>query len=417
MITTPGGNPEKVNPPSSTDGAEARILGASETCNTVEEQNMPSPPAHTSLTSELHNMEVCDKNDDVQMSKHRPRPSGAQRKRLSALLKKGIPYEEALVKSRIPNHPANSKAPKPSTSGSARGVGTTQVKSNRTGESYKDALSSIRVAITHAEYPARILSIEQLDGIKNTLSVLLWSSGNPTPLQFNDCVYRNGYIVFLCIDQFTADWTLKSTSLPGLEEMNLKALLEGDIPKGKILDGFFPEMANHPVDEVITGLTIQNPLLKIDNWRLLSSVTAGKGLRLTFSVEPVSLAILEKRKMNLNFKFTQIKLKEARNYAKPRIPKPNPQKQKLIKTTKASRGITIPIDKATKTTIEQDSQAECSKGKITKVINTQSTVKTATTNNVKKVTISEPERPNRRSSTSSTGSMTTRSKSGLDKTT
>lgn len=348
MITTPGGNPtSSENPHSSTDEVEARILGASQTCNNPPERPLGTPsPSGTCLTEDMETLDLGDGGESTKGTHQRPRHNlgGAGKKRLKRLLAQGIPYEIAVVKAR---ENANNNTPSVKRPQSEEIDNKTKKRKGDPvqGPSYSDMISTIRMAVTHKDFPEVLLTTKDMDDIKSAFMELMWESDTPslTPISFSDCLYRTGYMVFLCRDEGTSNWIKDNTTKLVTQTISgLKSILEEEIPKGKILEGFFHDVANLDTPMILKGLTRQNPGLNVPNWRILRRENSGKGVSLTVSMDHVAFKALQEQHLNVNFKFQQVKLRARQAYKKP------DQKPKLGQKAKEAKKASTQTQRAPK---------------------------------------------------------------------
>ncbi|KAL1447930.1 hypothetical protein WDU94_000622 [Cyamophila willieti] len=286
--------------------------------------------------------------------------SGAARKRFKWLLKQGLGVTEARAKAleKLPDEERNSKkrgrseepspeatnkgeklkeqkrqkvqipSPKPSTEGSEGVPGTSKAP-----HSFANALRSIKVGVLLENYPEENLSNDQMATIqKEILEKIAEKEGAPYP-QFSGTAYRPGWLSITCDNSATSDW-LKSIigGLKPWEGANLKVVDEGDLPKSKILSGYFPNSDEEPTEKILRMIKAQNQSLTSSEWKVLRRNNEGTAAHLIMSVDLASVELLKKESYKVSYKFGKVALHNKSE------PKPQSKVQKPAKARNETSG-------------------------------------------------------------------------------
>lgn len=358
--TTPSGQQTSaVNPPVlPSNTAEARILGASKACQkstmmvaTVEKAEQPSSREDASSGGECQELvestgnltittkevvptkvvlgggedsrELRESTEDTQPPRaQKTKLSGAARKRLKRLLAEGMEYEEARTKALQSANPTTPAKKRPRSDGNtpdntpakrARNPVEQSAKrevSPKVGAAtYSQVASVTRMAVLLESFPEDLLTTAQLDQVKQAIRNEIWKGTHEGgPPSFQDCLYRTGYLVFLCKDQVTTDW-MRST-IPNIspwEGARLRVEDEANVPKGKILQALLPNSSNLGDEELLKAIAVQNPTMRAHTWRQLGREARGNASLLTVSVDHDCAKKMSEKGMELNFEFGQVR--------------------------------------------------------------------------------------------------------------
>ncbi|XP_055715186.1 uncharacterized protein LOC129809404 [Phlebotomus papatasi] len=323
---TPSGTRLNVgNPPPETSGAEARILGASTSCpnkaleatQITEASQRPPSPAESELSSLMDTLDITPQKNT------RPKLSGACKKRIKKLRQSGMSYSEALKQALAKGTNQTASGSKRQRSdGSTPDQPTKQMKGN-TGHSsnyptFRDALSTIRIAVLDAAFPEVVLTSSQLDSVKKAINEAIFSTEHSTPPNFNGCLYRGGYLVLLCLDQASANWLLQTApTLRPWVGATLRAVDEKEVPRGKLIEGLFPDAAKISTEGLLKLITSQNPTCRVPLWRILERRNIGHAAKLVVSVDHTTYRALQAKGLKVSFGIEQVAFRPRSSYRKP----------------------------------------------------------------------------------------------------
>uniref|UniRef100_A0A8D9A7T3 DUF4780 domain-containing protein n=1 Tax=Cacopsylla melanoneura TaxID=428564 RepID=A0A8D9A7T3_9HEMI len=274
--------------------------------------------------------------------------SGAARKRFKWLLKQGLGVTEARAKAleKLPDETRTSKKrgrSEDSTPEAAKGEKLTEQKrqkvlipsqkpsseghegvpeTSQAPHSFANALKSTKVGVLLQNYPEDNLTNDQMANIQSQiLDKIAEKEGAPYP-QFSGTAYRPGWLSITCDNSATVDW-LKSI-IGGIQPStgaNLKVVDEGDLPKSKILSGYFPSSSEEATEKILRLVKAQNQSLTSNEWKVLRRNNEGTAAHLIMSVDLASVELLKKENYKISYKFGKVAL---HNKSEPK-PQPNVQ--------------------------------------------------------------------------------------------
>ncbi|XP_055714430.1 uncharacterized protein LOC129808685 [Phlebotomus papatasi] len=199
---------------------------------------------------------------------------------------------------------------------------TKQMKGNSGHSSnyptFRDALSTIRIAVLDAAFPEVVLTSSQLDSVKKAINEAIFSTEHSTPPNFNGCLYRAGYLVLLCLDQASANWLLQTApTLRPWVGATLKAVDEKEVPRGKLIEGLFPDAAKISTEGLLKLITSQNPTCRVPLWRILERRNIGHAAKLVVSVDHTTYRALQAKGLKVSFGIEQVAFRPRSSYRKP----------------------------------------------------------------------------------------------------
>lgn len=256
------------------------------------------------------------------------RLSGAARKRMRFLIKSGVTPEEARQKALkpMPKAPKTStgkvaeatKASKrPRSEGSTPEVNPTKKVKRQavpmTGRkiAYSQAAKGIKMGITARNYPEELLTTEQMAAVQEAIMDKVREQGKKgsTKPHFYQAQQRPGWLAITCADEPTAEWLGGlGAALKPWEGADLRILEDKDMPHSEILIGYLPGSQDYSNEKILATIEAQNDL-KATVWRVLRRNPVGPTLEVTLSVDTQSINKLEQCRLEISYKFGQLKLR------------------------------------------------------------------------------------------------------------
>ncbi|CAG9812871.1 unnamed protein product [Phaedon cochleariae] len=269
---------------------------------------------------------------------------GASRLRLKAHLEKGLDYISAkrlviqknFLESKEPAKPLRlgpvattsrkagkgTKATKRPRSISATPPQTSQLskKPRHEGVSFKDALSSVKVAVVHTGFPEVKMSTERLTEVQDSVSEALDQIpvGGPQ-VRFAKCTHKPGYLVMMCVDRTSADWLKEViTTIKLWEGATLTVLEEDDLPETyACTTSISDERGQKPeAEKILHRLKVANHGLNTHLWTVWGKTPAAKGQTRVFSMDKKSLGELVKLDMSPYYNLGRIKFRQKGKHVK-----------------------------------------------------------------------------------------------------
>lgn len=253
---------------------------------------------------------------------------GAARKRLSKLIKSGIPYQTALSTVLEQLAAGESRATCESQS-SSDPAGTSKrllsdsspqdqrAKKPRVTESTKPsfnvAVKGVRVGFIHPDFPVEAFTEEQLGVLQRSILTAVDKLPDDGPqVRFLGCSHRPGWLLITCADQVSATW-LESTykDLQLWEGARLKVVQGEDIPKPHIYVAYIPDedQGRLTSESVLLRLRKMNHGLNTREWKILHREESGPGQVWTFSVDDRSRLALDGLNNRPFFGFGQVQFR------------------------------------------------------------------------------------------------------------
>lgn len=169
--------------------------------------------------------------------------------------------------------------------------------------SYKDAVSTTKIGVIPPDFPKTRWSDEQLRAIQQAVlgKIVELRKGVIKP-SFSSCTFKPGWLVFVCRDNDTVEWL--GTHVPTLKPWNdaeLKVVAEDDVPKARIVVGYFPEQAETSNEMILGLLEGQNTDLSVGYWKVLKRIIRGGIVELTISIDPISADVLQQKGHRVNY--------------------------------------------------------------------------------------------------------------------
>lgn len=206
-----------------------------------------------------------------------------------------------------PHQPVNhSKRPKPHPSGSGpeAKTGKAEARPPTAGTSYRDVVEGIRIGVIHSDHPNTQLSNDSMNLIQAKILAILPSAVkvgvNP---QFRGISLRPGWMVINCLNEVTAAWLQKQSELISLDDASVKIVREEDIPRLNVITGYFYHSENDDEEQFLTYITVQNPGISTDNWKVLSRRVEDPCVAWTVSIDSQSLETLKTTNLRVSYKF------------------------------------------------------------------------------------------------------------------
>lgn len=233
--------------------------------------------------------------------------SGAQRKRAmkERLAEKGIPWDPKKWKpGRGRKSELANKAEETPKGGAkrSRSEGSTptfetskkkpkpddqQPSTSGKKETYKEALTSIKMAIAPENYPVIKLTEEQGEKLQEAIIGAFEELQDGSFPQFAGSYMEKGAFILSCANQQTKNWLeAKTSKLQPWENARLIVGLKGEILKtSKVLFKTPAVFSRTESPKILDLLGKQNPTLKPNEWRIVSSKASPSGKTLVCIVE------------------------------------------------------------------------------------------------------------------------------------
>lgn len=288
---------------------------------------METEIASTSRAARSASEEITQKIQKLSVSKedNQKRLSGAARKRMNFLLRKGLDKVEARAKALDPEEKQKIADRKRQRSSDNTPPEATSKKRQRDETvkdkpmakkiykplaipSFKDALIGQKIAILAKDFPNTVLSTAQMDEIQNSIMDKVLEEEEIKP-QFLNSTYKAGYLTLHCKNDATAEWIKKlALNLKPWATADLWAMEETKVPHPKIVVGYFPNAATVETERILSFVQRQNDGLRVEAWRMLRRANKKTNAMLVFSIDQISAAKLEEIKGRISFKFGQVQL-------------------------------------------------------------------------------------------------------------
>ncbi|XP_037933889.1 uncharacterized protein LOC119684008 [Teleopsis dalmanni] len=262
--------------------------------------------------------------------------TGAQKRRIKAMIRDGLDLETAKQKEREryslykASLAAEGESDRPSTSKRCRSNNTspeetqrpqpkkpkaTQHTSSSTGNqlkptpSYRDVANACKVAIAHEKYPEVNLTGDQMELIKSKLLEEIDKLPKHNSVYgFITSVNRDGWLSLTCCNGETRNWL--TTCVPKLKpfpDAILKVFQGEEMPKTYVCITFIPPSAVLPPEILMSRLEKQNGGICTSSWRILrTEKDKNGGETVTISVDEKSKNWIVGQAGKLYLNFTQI---------------------------------------------------------------------------------------------------------------
>lgn len=256
----------------------------------------------------------------------KPKMGGAARKRFKWLVMHGHdpkearalamhPMEKHTSKDKGPKRPrSEDNSPKEKIVKKAKQVQQSATEAS-TSASYKQTLECKRVGILPAQYPEVLLTTEQLKAIQDDiLNKIIENKKGTIKPSFLGSTYKPGWMILSCADEATVEW-LRSIApqIKPWEGADLRVVDEAELPRPKILVGYFPNSEKDNNSKILDFVEGQNQGLEVSEWRVLRRTTENKTALLTLSIDQKSDDKLKTLNYKVNYKFGLVQLRPKGN--------------------------------------------------------------------------------------------------------
>lgn len=229
---------------------------------------------------------------------------GANRRRFNKLIRQGFNEDEAqdlILKEskeneKLPNKRQRSEEGTPeqkkkakTEEGRPEGMSVDAQKCDPE-TTFAVALTQKEVAICSAEYPQNPLTTEIMDEIQDLLLdkivELRHSSVKP---QFNNSIYKAGYMTLVCKDEATRNWIMKV--IPTIAPSGggkMQAMDEANMPHPLRAVAYLPNGARHKSDRILHLLEGQNDGYNFSAWRVLKRINRHTNAMIVWAIDQQS---------------------------------------------------------------------------------------------------------------------------------
>lgn len=181
-------------------------------------------------------------------------------------------------------------------------------RGNKTTLSYRDAVSSIKVAITVENFPMAELTVENFKMIKETILKEVDNIPKDGPkVSFVGCSYKTGFMVINCVNETSKNWlTGKISVLEPWEGARLKWMEGDNIPKPNIFLLWIPGDGTTSQENILHRLERQNERLETNCWKVIFTKQESKGQLLTIYIDPRSEEVLKANDFKAYYNFDTV---------------------------------------------------------------------------------------------------------------
>lgn len=198
---------------------------------------------------------------------------------------------------------------KPKSGGSPIGRPST---SEKTGGSYSEALTALKMAITGKNYPEDKLTEEQSVRIQRAILGEIFKFTGGSGPQFKNSYFEKGVLFITCVNERARSWLMEVTpKLELWEGAVLKVGTAKDILKTTKVAVWVPTKLLEVKEpkQVLQLLKSQNSGLKTEDWRIINNQEDQKGTTLVMTIDETSMKVLNSMGLKLYLGLTQLSFK------------------------------------------------------------------------------------------------------------
>ncbi|CAH1107684.1 unnamed protein product [Psylliodes chrysocephalus] len=162
------------------------------------------------------------------------------------------------------------------------------------------------------DYSNTSITLEQGNLIRRALLERLEdiNEGGPAP-RFSKGIVKNGSLILSCLDRTTKAWVERTVrDIVPWDGARLKLRSYRDVEQIETM-AWIPGHAGEP-ESLMARLKVQNPGIKMENWKVIGSKVLPKGQKLFISMDPVSWKTVQQKQGRLYLNFTTICVKERK---------------------------------------------------------------------------------------------------------
>jgi Domain of unknown function (DUF4780) len=198
-----------------------------------------------------------------------------------------------------------------------RGEESQAIPSTSTGASYSQALTAPKMAISLANYPEGKLTEEQTKLLQKSITLEILNSQPGQGPQIAGSYSQGGLLFVTCANEQAKTWL--GEKIPGLQPWEGAALKVDEARKVVktvrvvtwIPTEFVGERTRDPA-QLLQLLSVQNPDLRTQDWRVVNSLSERGGQTLVLAMDEDALKDLSKRGFRAYFGLTQLTFRVAK---------------------------------------------------------------------------------------------------------
>ena len=261
------------------------------------------------------------------------RLSQSQRRRLKRLLSLGHSREEAIGIVRQPVDQADrsgqvatkrqrsTETASPNTS--AKGPSSKKPRDlacaeppaprQTSGVTYREMLEATSLSITTIDYPASLLTPEQLKTVRDAILDCIADQESPAIRpKFRSYRLKNGTLQLDCADNDTVRWleTTASSLIPW-EGAHLSVFRTKDLPKALKFVGYFQDSVDTTNERILRLLQNQNDGFSTRAWRVCHRNVTGKTVELMVELDQQSANLIAAQSFLLNYKYGKARMRQV----------------------------------------------------------------------------------------------------------
>uniref|UniRef100_A0A1B6F754 DUF4780 domain-containing protein n=1 Tax=Cuerna arida TaxID=1464854 RepID=A0A1B6F754_9HEMI len=163
------------------------------------------------------------------------------------------------------------------------------------GETFKQALTTIKIAVVPENYPDNKLTEEQAEQIQTALIGAIETLEDGDCAQLSGSYVERGAVILSCMTKKTADWLINI--VPSLTPWEGAKLAAGErsvlLRVTKVVLKTPKQLASTEPSRLVAMLGKQNPSFDASNWKIISCKGDANGQTLVFLVDDTALKAIK----------------------------------------------------------------------------------------------------------------------------
>ncbi|XP_037951688.1 uncharacterized protein LOC119682345 [Teleopsis dalmanni] len=160
-----------------------------------------------------------------------------------------------------------------------------------------ETVRSKKIGILPHNFPEGIWSNEEIGKVQKCILDKMYETCRAPGVKPHFAGYslKPGWFTINCLDDETVTWSKETIpALKPWEGAQLKVVDEAEVPKSEIYVGYFPGSASWQSDRILGQIECQNSGMRVRDWRVLHRLNKGDIVEMAIALDPMSSEMVGK---------------------------------------------------------------------------------------------------------------------------